>query len=161
MEFGGAGDGGDGVDVMRPNTAAGEDDNPAGCLADEAGEGETAGEGVRLVAGREQAFAPERDDVLERTFHISAFIEGPMECHLERTGGGYQPAHRPHIYATIIPKSADNNPVHTKGISCRIIDIQPLTHFNPGNGLLYLGLAVNEIAATWPDQYIDRNWGQS
>ncbi len=161
MEFGGAGNGCDGVDVVRADAAAGQDDDAAGCLADESREGETAGESARLVAGREQALAPERNDVLERTFHISAFIKGSMECHLERTGGGYKPTHRLHIYATIRPQSPDDDPVHTMDASNRIPYHQSFTHFNPGNGLLYLGLAVNEIAAAWPDQYIDRNWGQS
>ena len=112
MEFGGAGDGGDGVDVMRPDSAAGEDDDPAGCLADEAREGETAGEGVRLVAGREQAFAPERDDVLEAALHIGANVEGPVEGDLERAGGSDEAAHRRHVDATISPQRSEDNPVN-------------------------------------------------
>ena len=112
MEFGDAGDSGDGVDVMRADAAAGQDDDAAGCLADEAREGETAGEGVRFVAGREQALAPERNDVLERTFHISAFIEGPMEGDLERTGGGDEAAHCRHVDATVRLQRSDDNPVN-------------------------------------------------
>jgi hypothetical protein len=161
MEFGDAGDSGDGVDVVRADAASSQDDDAAGRLADEAREGETAGEGVRLVAGREQALAPERNDVLKCAFHIGTFIEGPMECHFERTGGDYQTAHRLHIDATIFPQSPDNDPVHTMNTSIRIPYHQSFTHFNPDNGLLYLGLAVNEITATRPDQDIDGNGGQS
>ena len=112
MEFGDTGDSGDGVDVVRADAAAGQDDDTAGCLADEAREGETAGEGVRLMAGREQALATELNDVVECAFHIGAFIEGSMECHLERTGGGYQPAHHRHVDAAIGPQRSDDNPVN-------------------------------------------------
>ena len=53
MEFGGGGGGGDGVDVVGADAAAGQDDDPAGGLADEPREGEAAGEGVRLISQEE------------------------------------------------------------------------------------------------------------
>ena len=139
---------------MGTDAAAGEDDDAAGGLADEPGQGEAPGVGVRRVAGRQETLAAERDDVLKTAIHIGAFVEGPVEGDFQRTRGDDEPAHCRHIYTAVRQQGANDNTIYAMLPPGRISHYQELTHLNSFQNLLDLFLGVHEIPSPGTDKNI-------